>query len=245
MLMTTDPGDLVVDPTCGSLAPPPTSPSSGAAAGSPSTPSRVALALARARIMGARYPYHLLSDSREGQLKQAEVERRAPPESPTYGDIRQGFVYERVPHITLRAIANNTEIDVIWEAAQEDLEPLREGLNRLRLACRGKNGRSPAMRTRLGRTRQRGFTPNGGSGASPARSRSTLPSPPKPTTNISTTGPTRTGTRCALPDRSPSRASPPTERWRWTRTAILSTGLRSKGWRTVKGMTSPRPSWRT
>ena len=80
--------------------------------------------------MGARYPYYLLADSHEGQLKQAEVERRAPSESPTYGNVRQGFVYERVPHITLRAIANNAEIDVIWEDAQDDLEPLREELNR-------------------------------------------------------------------------------------------------------------------
>ena len=80
--------------------------------------------------MGARYPYYLLADSREGQLKEAEVTRKAPSESPAYGDIRQGFVYERVPHITLRDIANNTEIDVIWETAQEELEPLREKLNR-------------------------------------------------------------------------------------------------------------------
>ena len=49
---------------------------------------------------------------------------------PTYGNVRQGFVYERVPHITLRAIANNAEIDVIWETAQEDLEPLRQELKR-------------------------------------------------------------------------------------------------------------------
>ena len=45
------------------------------------------------------------------------------------GDIRQGFVYERVPHITLRDIANNAEIDVIWERYQEQLEPSREMLN--------------------------------------------------------------------------------------------------------------------
>ena len=52
--------------------------------------------------MGARYPWYLLSDSPEGQTREAEVERRAPSESPTYGDIRQGFVYERVPHVTLK-----------------------------------------------------------------------------------------------------------------------------------------------
>ena len=129
VLMTTDPGDLVLDPTCGSGTTAYVAEQWGRRWITVDT-SRVALALARTRIMGARYPYYLLSDSRDGQLKQAEVERRAPSESPTYGDIRQGFVYERVPHITLRAIANNAEIDVIWEAAQEDLEPLREALNR-------------------------------------------------------------------------------------------------------------------
>jgi len=89
------------------------------------------LALARARIMGARYPYYLLADSRDGQLKVSEITRTEPSESPTRGDIRQGFVYERVPHITLKSIANNAEIDVIWEKYQETLEPLREKLNRV------------------------------------------------------------------------------------------------------------------
>ena len=91
--------------------------------------SRVALALARARVMGARYPYYLLADSPEGQRKEAEVTRTAPGNTPTYGRIRQGFVYERVPHITLNSIANNAEIDVIWEKYQETLEPLRVELN--------------------------------------------------------------------------------------------------------------------
>ena len=91
--------------------------------------SRVALALARARIMGARYPYYLLADSREGQIKEAEVTCTASSSQPTRGNLRHGFVYERVPHITLKAIANNAEIDVIWEKWQAVLEPLREALN--------------------------------------------------------------------------------------------------------------------
>ncbi|MCY3897300.1 MAG: DNA methyltransferase [Caldilineaceae bacterium] len=128
ILMTTDPGDLVLDPTCGSGTTAYVAEQWGRRWITIDT-SRVALALARARIMGARYPYYLLADSREGQLKEAEVERKAPSESPRYGDIRQGFVYERVPHITLRAIANNAEIDVIWEDFQQTLDPLREGLN--------------------------------------------------------------------------------------------------------------------
>src|SRR5204863_4648693 len=91
--------------------------------------SRVALALARARIMGARYPYYLLADSTDGQIKEAEVTRTIPSSQPTHDNIRHGFVYDRVPHITLKAIANNAEIDIIWEKWQQKLEPLRESLN--------------------------------------------------------------------------------------------------------------------
>ena len=128
ILMSTDPGDLVLDPTCGSGTTAYVSEQWGRRWIAIDT-SRVALALARARIMGARYPYYLLSDSREGQLKAAEIERRAPSDVATYNDIRQGFVYQRVPYITLRAIANNAEIDVIWEDFQKKLEPLRKKLN--------------------------------------------------------------------------------------------------------------------
>jgi adenine-specific DNA-methyltransferase len=126
--MTTDPGDLVLDPTCGSGTTAYVAEQWGRRWITIDT-SRVALALARARIMGARYPYYLLADSKEGQLKEAEVSRAAPSTAPTYGSIRHGFVYERVPHITLKAIANNAEIDVIWESYQEKLEPLRQQLN--------------------------------------------------------------------------------------------------------------------
>ena len=128
LLMTTDPGDLVLDPTCGSGTTAYVAEQWGRRWITIDT-SRVALALARARIMGARYDYHLLSDSREGQLKAAQIEGKAPSEAPTYGDIRQGFVYERVPHITLKSIANNAEIDVIWERYEEELAPLRAELS--------------------------------------------------------------------------------------------------------------------
>ena len=130
LLMATDPGDLVLDPTCGSGTSAYVAEQWGRRWITIDT-SRVALALARARIMGARYPYYLLADSREGQLKEAEVTRTAPSEAPTFERIRQGFVYERVPHITLRSIANNAEIDVIWEKFQETLAPLREKLNQV------------------------------------------------------------------------------------------------------------------
>jgi adenine-specific DNA-methyltransferase len=128
ILMSTDPGDLVLDPTCGSGTTAYVAEQWGRRWITIDT-SRVALALARARIMGARYPYYLLADSREGQLKEAEIKRVPPSEAPTYGDIRHGFVYERVPHITLKSIANNAEIDVIWEKFQQTLEPLRQQLN--------------------------------------------------------------------------------------------------------------------
>ncbi len=130
ILMTTDPGDLVLDPTCGSGTTAYVAEQWGRRWIMIDT-SRVALALARARVMGARYPYYLLADSPEGQRKEAEVARRAPSEQPTYGRIRQGFVYERVPHITLKQIAHNAEIDVIWEEHRETLDPIREHLNAL------------------------------------------------------------------------------------------------------------------
>jgi adenine-specific DNA-methyltransferase len=127
--MTTDPGDLVLDPTCGSGTTATVAEQWGRRWITIDT-SRVALALARARIMGARYPYYLLADSREGQLKEAEVTRTAPSSQPVHGNLRHGFVYERVPHITLKSIANNAEIDVVWEKWQATLEPLREELNK-------------------------------------------------------------------------------------------------------------------
>jgi adenine-specific DNA-methyltransferase len=128
VLMCTDPGDLVLDPTCGSGTTATVAEQWGRRWITIDT-SRVALALARARIMGARYPYYLLADSREGQLKEAELTGSAPSSQLVHGSVRHGFVYERVPHITLKSIANNAEIDVIWERWQETLEPLREDVN--------------------------------------------------------------------------------------------------------------------
>jgi adenine-specific DNA-methyltransferase len=128
LLMATDPGDLVLDPTCGSGTTATVAEQWGRRWITIDT-SRVALALARARIMGARYPFYLLADSREGQIKEAEVTRTAPSTQPVHGNIRHGFVYERVPHITLRSIANNAEIDVIWDKWQSKMEPLRASLN--------------------------------------------------------------------------------------------------------------------
>ena len=130
ILMTTDPGDLVLDPTCGSGTTAYVAEQWGRRWITIDT-SRVALALARARIMGARYPYYLLADSPDGQRKESEIRRREITETRTYCNVRQGFVYERVPHITLRDIANNSEIDVIYDQFQQEMEPIRVELNSL------------------------------------------------------------------------------------------------------------------
>ena len=128
ILMASDPGDLVLDPTCGSGTTAYVAEQWGRRWITIDT-SRVALSLARARIMGARYSYYILADSRDGQIKEAEVSRSTPSSQPIRGDIRQGFVYERVPYVTLGSIANNTEIDIIWERFQVKLEPLHQQLN--------------------------------------------------------------------------------------------------------------------
>nr|WP_244482984.1 DNA methyltransferase [Mesorhizobium sp. Root102] len=128
ILMTTDPGDLVLDPTCGSGTSATVAEQWGRRWITIDT-SRVALALARTRLMSARYPFYLLADSAEGRAQEQKVSGRIQPQGLTSGDIRQGFVYERAPHITLKSIANNAEIDVIWERWQGVLESLRQEVN--------------------------------------------------------------------------------------------------------------------
>ena len=60
--------------------------------------------------MAARYPYYLLADSPDGVAKESELTAKVPPSYPTTGDIKKGFVYKRVPHVTLKSIANNPDI---------------------------------------------------------------------------------------------------------------------------------------
>src|SRR4029077_5501016 len=90
VLLSTDPGDLVLDPPCGSGTPAYAAEQWGRRWITIDT-SRVALALARARIMGARYHYYYLADSKDGQHKEAEVTKGTPSSQPTRGDIRHGF----------------------------------------------------------------------------------------------------------------------------------------------------------
>lgn len=140
LLMTTDPGDLVLDPTCGSGTTAYVAEQWGRRWITIDT-SRVALALARTRLMAGRFPYYLLQDSPEGAKKQNEItphpqplsfEERGAEGGMRFGsDLKKGFVYKRVPHVTLKSIANNQEIDVIHARYQAQLEPLRAEINAL------------------------------------------------------------------------------------------------------------------
>jgi adenine-specific DNA-methyltransferase len=130
LLMTTDPGDLVLDPTCGSGTTAYVAEQWGRRWITCDT-SRVALALVRTRLMAAKYPYYLLADSPDGVKKGSEMTGKVPDNAKTTGDIKRGFVYKCVPHITLKSIANNVDIDVIHANWQAQLEPLRAKLNEL------------------------------------------------------------------------------------------------------------------
>jgi adenine-specific DNA-methyltransferase len=128
LLMTTDPGDLVLDPTCGSGTTAYVAEQWGRRWITVDT-SRVAIALARTRLLAARYPYYLLADSPAGVRKEGELSGEQKPGFSGDNDIRRGFVYKRVPHITLKAIANNAEIDAIHARWQPELDRLRGELN--------------------------------------------------------------------------------------------------------------------
>ena len=109
LLMTTDPGDLVFDPTCGSGSTAYVAEQWGRRWITCDT-SRVALALARTRMMAAKYSYYLLADSPEGIRRETELTGKVPPEHKTEEDIKKGFVYKRLPHVTFASIANNPDI---------------------------------------------------------------------------------------------------------------------------------------
>ena len=110
LLMTTDPGDLIFDPTCGSGSTAYVAEQWGRRWITCDT-SRVALALARQRLMTATFLYYKLAQPDDG--------------------VRGAFVYRTVPHITPRTIANNDQIDVIHARYQEQMEPIRAQFNQL------------------------------------------------------------------------------------------------------------------
>jgi adenine-specific DNA-methyltransferase len=109
ILMTTDPGDLVLDPTCGAGTTAYAAEEWGRRWITTDT-SRVALALARTRLMSARFPYYLLADSEEGAAKEADITGQPLAAGPFGADVRKGFIYRRVPHVTLKSIAQNPDI---------------------------------------------------------------------------------------------------------------------------------------
>lgn len=119
MLMCTDPGDLVLDPTCGSGTTAHVAEQWGRRWITIDT-SRVALALARQRIMGAKYAWYLLADSSEGYAKEQSLTSRVLPRREFTSDVRHGFVCERVQHITLKSIANNPDIKESMSREQID-----------------------------------------------------------------------------------------------------------------------------
>jgi adenine-specific DNA-methyltransferase len=126
--MASDPGDLILDPTCGSGTTASVAEQMGRRWITIDT-SRVALSLAKMRISSTKYDFYLLKDSKEGQKKESGLTNKINVEDKFNNDVRMGFVYERQAHITLGGIANNSEIDVIWDNYQERLDPLRQQLN--------------------------------------------------------------------------------------------------------------------
>lgn len=106
--MTTDPGDLVLDPTCGSGTTAFVAEKWGRRWITCDT-SRVAVALAKQRLMTASFEYYELKYPQEG--------------------LKGGFIYKSVPHITLKAIANNPEVDEIHRKFQPRLQEALDSLN--------------------------------------------------------------------------------------------------------------------
>lgn len=128
ILMSTDPGDLVLDPTCGSGTTAFVAEQWGRRWITIDT-SRVSLALARLRILGAKFPFYLLADSHEGIAKEARLRGSPGISHHPRKKLSHGFVYKRAPRVTFKAIANNTEIDVIWDRYKEKLDSLLSRLN--------------------------------------------------------------------------------------------------------------------
>jgi adenine-specific DNA-methyltransferase len=108
LLMTTDPGELVLDPTCGSGTTAVVAEKWGRRWITCDT-SRVAVTLAKTRLMTASYDYFELRYPHEG--------------------LKGGFIYKTVPHVTLKSIANNPEIDSIYERLHPAIESALSALN--------------------------------------------------------------------------------------------------------------------
>lgn len=130
LLMTTDPGDLVLDPTCGSGTTAYVAEQFGRRWITIDT-SRIAINIAKQRLMTAVFPYYYLysdvnvtKEEKDGKIKKTIREK---PDNEKTGDIRQGFVYEEVPHITLKSLANDEppETETLYDKPYEDKKRLR------------------------------------------------------------------------------------------------------------------------
>jgi len=120
LLMTTDPGDLVLDPTCGSGTTAYVAEQWGRRWITVDT-SRVAVALAKTRLMSGRYPSYILSDSPEGQRRDAELRSVECEPRPTAHDVRKGFIYRRVPHVTLGSFTQELVDEGEVESPREEI----------------------------------------------------------------------------------------------------------------------------
>lgn len=130
LLMTTDPGDLVLDPTCGSGTTAYVAEQFGRRWITVDT-SRIALSIAKQRLMTAIFPYYYLysnvevqKEEKDGKIKKNIKEKS---ENEKTGDMRQGFVYDEVPHITLKSLANDEppETETLYDKPYEDKKRLR------------------------------------------------------------------------------------------------------------------------
>jgi adenine-specific DNA-methyltransferase len=119
VLMTTDPGDLVLDPTCGAGTTAYVAERRGRRWITIDT-SRVALALARQRISTAIFPAYLLLDTPQGRAKEGEVSGQILPAADTSANVRHGFVYERVQRVSLGDVAKNFDIAPGMSRAEVD-----------------------------------------------------------------------------------------------------------------------------
>ena len=129
MLMTTDPGDLVLDPTCGSGTTAYVAEKWGRRWITCDT-SRVAVTLAKQRLMTASYDYFALRYPHEG--------------------LKGGFIYKTVPHVTLKSIANNPEIDAIYERLHPGIGAALTELNAGLVANRPANAFAVTVGARSG-----------------------------------------------------------------------------------------------
>ena len=206
MLMTTDPGDLVFDPTCGSGTTAYVAEKWGRRWITCDT-SRVAITLAKQRLMTASFDYFALRYPQEG--------------------LKGGFIYKTVPHVTLKSIANNAEIDAIYERLHPGLEgalaalnagfappPGRLHLSSLRACARGRswlwehrvlpcwNGKCRLTRPPTGRRSCRSRWPPSTPPGKRCRPRWIAALPATQTTKPCTTSPSATRPSCACAARS-------------------------------------------